>query len=299
MVPPIVIGAHPKRHEPEPIELGLMLSRLTHAPIDVVGTFWFDVTPQRTACEDYSQTLRDRVQRALENAGGDPGLAGDVRIHVGFGPAKQAIQETASRVGAGLIVVGSAHRGAVGHMALGSTTDRVLGGAPCPVAVGPRGFRDEGVAPERVGVAFEDTDGGRAALRAGAAIARQTGARLIAYTVIRPNTHDTERRRAEVAVDRVIAELADDVHPKARVLTGEVDALVGESRGLDFLVWGSRRPGPVRAPLAFGLSSKLARQVACPFVVVPPRVDEPLVALFSSSWEQTTDASVAASPVSA
>jgi nucleotide-binding universal stress UspA family protein len=298
MVPPIVIGAHPKRHEPEPIELGLMLSRLTHAPIDVVGTFWFDLSPQRTACEDYSQALRDRVQRAREQAGGDPDLAGDVRIHVGFGPAKQALQETASIVGAGLIVVGSAHRSAAGHTALGSTADRVLGGTPCPVAVAPRGFRDEGVGPERVGVAFVDTDGGRAALRAGAAIARHTGARLIAYTVIKPHTHDTDRKRAEVAVDQAIAEVAHDVHPKARVLIGNVDALVGESRSLDFLLWGCHGPGPVRAPLAFGLPSKLARQVACPFVVVPPGAAEPLVALFSPSWEQTTDASAAASALS-
>jgi nucleotide-binding universal stress UspA family protein len=298
MVRPIVIGAHPKRHEPEPIELGLMLARLTHAPIDIVSTFWFDLTPQRTAREDYTQALRHRVQRALERAGGDPGLAGDVRIHVGFGPAKQAMLETASRVGAGLIVVGSAHRSAAGHMALGSTADRVLGGTPCPVAVGPRGFRDEGVAPERVGVAFVDTDGGRAALRAGAAIARHTGARLIAYAVIKRHTHNTDRKRAEVAVDRAIAELAHDVHTKARVLTGDVDALVGESRSLDFLVWGCRGPGPVRAPLAFGRPSKLARQVACPFVVVPPGADEPLVALFSPSWVQTTDASAAASALS-
>jgi nucleotide-binding universal stress UspA family protein len=283
MVPPIVIGAHPKRHEPEPIELGLMLSRLTHAPIDVVGTFWFDTTPQRTACDDYSQTLRDAVQRALEHAGRDCGPAGEVRIHVGFGPAKQALQETAARVGAGLIVVGSAHRSAVGHMALGSTTDRVLGGTPCPVAVAPRGFRDEVVAPRRVGVAFVDTPGGRAALRAGAAIARNTGASLIAYTVIELHAHDKERNSAELAVKQAIAELAQDIHSQARVLTdGGVDALVGESRGLDFLLWGSRSPGPMRKPLAFGLPSKLARQVACPLVVVPPGVEEPLVALFGA-----------------
>jgi nucleotide-binding universal stress UspA family protein len=284
MVPPIVIGAHPKRHEPEPIELGLMLSRLTHAPIDVVSTFWFDATPQRTASDDYSQTLRDEVQQALEHSVGDPNRAArEVRIHVGFGPAKYALHETASRVGAGLIVLGSTHRGAVGRIAMGSLTDRVLGGAPCPVAVGPRGYSDKVVAPQRDGVAFVDTPGGWAALRAGAAMARHTGASLIAYTVIDPHTHETDRHGAEAAVERAIAEHAHDIHSEACVLTdGGVEALVSESHGLDFLVRGSRGHGPVRRPLAFGLPSKLARQVACPLVVVPPGVDQRLVALFAA-----------------
>jgi nucleotide-binding universal stress UspA family protein len=284
MVPPIVIAAHPKRHEPEPIELGLMLSRLTRAPIDVVGTFWFDGTPQRTASDDYSRILRDEVREALERSVGDPDRApGEVRIHVGFAPAKYALHETASRVGAGLIVVASTHRGAVGRIALGSTPDRVLAGAPCPVAVSPRGFRDELLMPERVGVAFEDTPGGWAALRAGAAIARHTGAGLIAYTVIESHTHDKARDRAEVAVERAIAKHGFDIRSEARVLTdGGVDALVGESHGLDFLVRGSRSHGPVRRPLAIGRPGKLARKVACPLVVVPPGVDQPLVSLFGA-----------------
>jgi nucleotide-binding universal stress UspA family protein len=284
MVPPIVIGAHPKRHEPEPIDLGLMLSRLTHAPIDVVSTFWFDATRQRTAPDDYRQILKEDVCQALEHAIADPDrVFGDLRIHVISGSAPHALHETASRVGAGIIVVGSTHRGAVGRIALGNTTDRVIDRAPCPVAVAPRGFRDEVVAPERVGVAFVDTPGGRAALRAGAAIARHTEAGLIAYTVIESHTRNRDRARAEEAVERAIAEHVHDIRCEARVLTdGGVDALVEESRGLDFLVRGSRGYGPVPTPLALGLPSKLARRVACPFVVVPPGVDQPLEALFAA-----------------
>jgi nucleotide-binding universal stress UspA family protein len=284
MVPPIVIGAHPKRHEPEPIELGLMIARLTHAPIDVVSTFWFDATPQRSAPDEYSQILRDDVRQALERAIGDPArVFGELRVHVMSGSAPHAVHETASRLGAGIIVVGSTHRGVVGRIALGNTTDRVLNRAPCPVAVAPRGFRDEVVEPERVGVAFVDTPGGWAALRAGAAIARHTEAGLVAYTVIDSHTRKRDRARAEDAVERAIAEHAHDIRCEARVLTdGGVDALGEESRGLDFLVRGSRGHGPVPTPLALGLPSKLARRVSCPFVVVPPGVDQPLVALFAA-----------------
>jgi hypothetical protein len=38
----------------------------------------------------------------------------------------------------------------------------------------------------------------------------------------------------------------------------------------------------VRPPLAFGLPSKLARQAACPLVIVPPGREEPLEALFGA-----------------
>jgi nucleotide-binding universal stress UspA family protein len=284
MLPLIVIGAHPNGHEPEPIDLGLMLARLTHAPIDVVSSFWFDATPQRSAPDEYRQTLRDDIHQALEHAIGDPDrVFGELRIHMMCGSAPHAIYETASRLGAGVIVVGSTHRGAVGRIALGNTTDRVIDRATCPVAVAPRGFRDGLAAPERVGVAFVDTPGGRAALRAGAAIARHTQAGLIAYTVIESHTRTRDRARAEEAVERAIAEHAHDIRCEARVLRdGGIDALVEESRGLDFLVRGSRGHRPVPTPLALGLPSKLARRVACPFVVVPPGIHQPLVALFAA-----------------
>jgi len=67
--------------------VGLAHERV-HAAIDVVGTFWFDATPRGTASDDYSQSLRDEVDQAH----GDPDPAcGDVRVRVGFGPAKYAL----------------------------------------------------------------------------------------------------------------------------------------------------------------------------------------------------------------
>ncbi len=284
MVPSVVVGVHPKRHEQEPIDLAIAISRLTHAPIDVVASYWFDTTPQRTAPDEYGRVLRDEVQQRLVQAfSGPDGACGEVRVHVMPGSAAHALQETASDTGAGLILVGSTHRGAVGRITLGTTADRVLDRAPCPVVVVPRGFRDDGTSPQRVGVAFVDTEGGRSALRAGAAIAHGTGASLIAYTVIEPHTHEADRERAESAVERAIADIAGDLHAEARVLTdGGVEALAAQSRQLDFLVRGCRGRGPVRPPLAFELPSKLAARTACPFVIVPPGREEPLVTVFGA-----------------
>lgn len=284
MVPPIVIGAHPKRREHEPIELGAMFSRMTRAPMDVVGTYWFDTTAQRQATDEYGRVLRDEVLESLEHVVGDTDrVCGEVRVHVMSGGVAYALHEKAAEGGAGVIIVGSTHRGAFGRITLGTTADRVLDHSPCPVAVAPRGFRDEGTMPQRVGVAFVDTPGGRSALRAGASIAECAGASLIAYTVIETHTHDADRDRAESALARAIAEYAHDLDVQARVLTDRgIEALVSESRQLDILVRGGHGGGPVRTPLAFGLPSKLARRAACPFVIVPAGREEPLVALFSA-----------------
>jgi nucleotide-binding universal stress UspA family protein len=280
MLPPIVIGAHPKRRDREPIELGLTVSRLTHAPIDVVGTFLFDSTPHRSAPEEYGRVLRDQLQQA---AGDTDRPSGEARVHVLPGSPAHALQEKASELGAGLIIVGSTHRGAIGSITLGTTADRVLQHAPCPVAVAPRGVRDEDETRQGVAVAFVDTPGGRSALRAGAAIARCAATSLTAYTVIERHTPEADRDRAERAVEEAIAELAGDIEAETRILTdGGVEALVAQSRRHSFLVRGCRTRGPVRPPLAFGLPSKLARQAACPLIIVPPGREEPLEALFGA-----------------
>jgi nucleotide-binding universal stress UspA family protein len=280
MLPPIVIGAHPKRRDREPIELGLTVSRLTGAPIDVVGTFLFDTTQERRAADEYGDVLREEVQAA----GGTDRPPGEVRLHVLPGSPAQALHETASEVGAGLIVVGSTHRGGVGRITLSTTADRVLRQAPCPVAVAPRDAGDDAdEAREGVAVAFVDTPGGRSALRAGAAIARCAATSLTAYTVIEGHTNESDRDRAEHAVEEAIAELAGDLDAEMRILArGGVEELVAASRRHSFLVRGCRARGPVRPPLAFGLPSKLARQAACPLVIVPPGREEPLEALFGA-----------------
>jgi nucleotide-binding universal stress UspA family protein len=80
-----------------------------------------------------------------------------------------------------------------------------------------------------------------------------------------------------------MAEHAGDLQSEALLLTnGGMDALASESHDLDLLVRGARDHGPVHPPLASGRPSNLARQVACPLVVVPPEVDQPLVALFGA-----------------
>ncbi len=283
MASPIVVGVHPTRNETEPVELAVMLSCMTHAPLEVVGTYWFDSTPARSASRDFEARCAQEVEAALEDRIDTDRACDDVRFTAKPGSAAHILHETARHTNAGLIVVGSTHRGPVGRVTLGSTTDRVLDGAPCPVAVAPRGFSDPGRAPARVGVAFADTSEGRAALRAGAQLARHSDAELVAYTALEAGSV-AAIREAEAVLDRALWEHAGDLDAEGRVLgTGGVAALSEVSRDLDFLVAGSRGHGPVKATMLGGVSRRLARDARCPLLVVPRALDEPLSALFGES----------------
>ncbi|MDN5796741.1 MAG: universal stress protein [Intrasporangium sp.] len=77
----------------------------------------------------------DRLDRDLAESG----VAHEVRrIEHGTDPA-EALIDVAGEVDARLVVIGLRHRTAVGKLLLGSTAQRVLLDAPCPVlAVKPR-----------------------------------------------------------------------------------------------------------------------------------------------------------------
>ena len=147
----------------------------------------------------------------------------------------QALHEAAEAENAALLVVGSTRRGAVGRVLPGSTAERLLHGAPCPVAVVPRRWTRDG-APETIGVAFVDTPEGREALRSAHALARRAGAKLRVLTVVRVTLTMYAETEAKTAARR--AKYLEDVlgeHQRAAVeaarravasLDGDVDVEV-------------------------------------------------------------------------
>ena len=103
----------------------------------------------------------------------------------GFVSAGHLLQTVAEDEAVDLIVVGSTRTGRMGRVLPGSTAERLLHGAPCPVAVAPVGYRDAVDHPlRRIGVAFDGSDEARAALRAGVVLAASSGAQLDVVTVL-------------------------------------------------------------------------------------------------------------------
>jgi nucleotide-binding universal stress UspA family protein len=100
----------------------------------------------------------------------------------------RVLHDLAEREEASLIVFGSSRRGHVGRVLPSAVTDRLLHGAPCPVAVAPRGFSfaDADGGPRLVGVAFTDTPDGRAALARACILAARARGLVRVLTVTEP-----------------------------------------------------------------------------------------------------------------
>jgi nucleotide-binding universal stress UspA family protein len=215
------------------------------------------------------------------------GVEAEYRV-VGKGSAAHGLDDVAESEQAGMIVVGSSRHGARRRISPGSTGERLLHGANCPVAVAPRGLRERppDMSFERIGVAYVGTPESREALAVATGLAQRTGARLQLYTVVAPRAEvfapvtgrdaeeaflATVREGARAALDEALASLPDDVEATDELLEGNVvDELASlDEREVDLLVCGSRRYGPVRRVLLGGVSGRLIRHAACPLVVVP------------------------------
>jgi nucleotide-binding universal stress UspA family protein len=205
---------------------------------------------------------------------------------VGSGSAAHGLHDVAEELEASVIVLGSLQHQQPRLLAA-STGDRVIAGAPCPVAIPPRGWRDRPAQElSRIGVAFVPTPDGREALRVAAIFARRFGARLQAVTVVASEAEvmsyrigaDVEQIYVSAAeeefqrgIEAAIAEVAPDVKATGQVLVGghTVDTLAGLRDAFDALFMGSRGYGPIGRVLLGGVSARLMRQLDVPAVVVP------------------------------
>jgi nucleotide-binding universal stress UspA family protein len=290
----IIIGFDGSDCGEDALALGLVLCRATGATPVVAAVYpeQYPIGVGRVDAEwvaymrEHAEELLGRARRVL----GD-GVAADYRA-VSAASESRGLHELAEQERAEVVVVGSTHRGPLGRTYPGSTGDRLLHGSAWPVAVAPRGLReDPPPALHTVAVAFLDTPEAHEALDFAAALARRAGARLRLLSVVPSRAEvfapvvgrDAElafasraREVFQAALDGALAGLAGRVEASGELLEGDVvDALATvDRRDADLLVCGSRGYGPIRRVLLGGVSSRLLRRAACPLLVVPRR-DEP------------------------
>lgn len=191
----------------------------------------------------------------------------------------------ALRDGAALAVVGSRGRGPGRIALLGSVSNAIVHGSPCPVIVVPPGATIEIGDEPSVVCGIDGSEGADAAVRHAGALAHAVGGRLIAVHV-RPDAlapHATSlmpgRQPFSGPVDqafdvltmleRSLTELAVDVPSDVRIETGYPAArlsAVAAQKHATMVVVGSRRRGAVRAAVFGSVSSRLA--IACPVPVM-------------------------------
>jgi nucleotide-binding universal stress UspA family protein len=290
----IIVGVDGSERSADALGFAATLARRARADLLLACAYPYDdaaahmdTTRRRLLREEAQETL-DRLAETVEH-----GVPVATRTIADRSPAR-ALHTLAVHERASLIVLGSSHRGAVGRVFAGTTAERLLHGAPCPVAVVPHG-RESGLL-RAIAVGWDGSAEAAAALTAAAALARPDGAQVrvvevldSAWTV--PPAHGTwpapvsdpreQERRARERLEQVIAGLPERVEADPVVLAGDpVDALAAQSADADLLVLGSRGYGPHRAVLLGSVSGRVVRTAACPVIVVPRGVSAPFEDLF-------------------
>jgi nucleotide-binding universal stress UspA family protein len=302
----ILVGFDPHRIDRAPVEFAATLARLTGARLIIAsvenrapvvplgGEQWISyAVVDSDLPHDCSDALSD-IEEELRVVG--------VPVECwkrNSSSAAKALQEAAEESGAAVLVVGSTRSPKAERLLAGSTAERLLAGAPCPVAVVPLEWsRERGL--NTVGVAFVNTPEGQEALRAGHMLARRLNATLRVLAVVetgyrkyaeaeptraeRVEKRDPEdvegdaRARAEEDVRRAVASVDGDLPVEVDAFVDEdpADVLVRLSKSLDLLVCGSRGYGPLRAVLLGSVSRRLTAQAGCPVVVLPRGVHDSL-----------------------
>ena len=233
---------------------------------------------------EVTRELADSVHSHMRELG-VPVEERELRLVGDRSPAR-GLQRTAEADGASLIAIGPSRRSRVGRVFPGGTGERLLAGAPCPVAVATRGFSGQAAPFGTIGCAFDGSEESHAALAwAGAlASAARSGVHVLAVheplggagvaevggvpfvSINAALRRDLERQLAEA--ERELRQHRIEVEGK--LLDGDAArVLEEESGGLDLLVTGSRGYGPKRAVLVGSVSGELLRTAECPVVVVP------------------------------
>ena len=182
------------------------------------------------------------------------------------------------------MVVGSSRRSALGRLLPGTTAERLLHDAPCPVAVAPRGYTGADI--RRIGVAYDGSPEAGAALRAAESFALERSAALTVYCVVEPSSPTADviaagtgaEPRSHAATQRacdllqgVVDGAPQGIRPERLLLHGvPATEIAGRAYGVvDLLFVGSRGYGPLRHALLGNVSGALVRAAGCPVVVTP------------------------------
>jgi nucleotide-binding universal stress UspA family protein len=272
-----VVGFAPDGRGRAVLELAGMLARSAGEDLlvaAVVPSPWLP-GPARVDAE-YQAELGQTAQAALSEA--RPRLPSNARFVVHHARSTPAgLIEVAEEADARLIVLGSASHGALGHVSLGSVSDRLVHSSPIPLALAPRGFRCRGGCPvRRVTAAFGGTDD--SLVVAAGKVAADVGAALrVTSLAVRPRApiEAGVGREGEDAIaerwERDVALALGDGYDLV-VVRGESweEALEDvEWADGDVLVVGSSSLGPVARVFLGSRSAKIVRHSPVPVVVVP------------------------------
>jgi nucleotide-binding universal stress UspA family protein len=282
----IIVGVDGSDGSRDAIALASGLAGFTGSALMLANVFPYDGSPNRALNREFEEYLRNDADALLERL--QATVDGSVPVETCAVPhpsSAHGLHALAEREEAGLIVVGSTHTGRIGRVLPGSTAERLLHGAPCPVAVAPKGYADRPARePQAIGCGYDGSEASQQALKVARRLAEATGVQLLVIRAFQPIAYDVPpsnltvgggesynvvlRDGAAEELDQAVERLSGDVKGHFEV-DEPAQVLAEASKSLDMLLVGSRGYGPLLSVIVGGVAGRVVREAACPVIVFP------------------------------
>lgn len=281
----VLVGIDGGAQQADALSLGTQLAGIDPEQLTVATVYAWSKWSESLG-NAYELTIREEAHAILAEAQEQLGdVRADTRAIPDLSPPR-ALQRLAGELAADVIVVGSCGRGPLGRAMFGGVGDRVATGAPCAVAVAPRGYHDrDSGAVRKIGVAFDGSEDAKVALTWAVKLASRVDAEVRLLGVVEPTSAgiypaaaaygyaylvEELTRSTRSALEEAAATIPAERRPSTRVLEGPVArALADAGEELDLLVIGSRGYGPLGRLFMGSTSRHLAHVAHVPVVVVP------------------------------
>ena len=219
---------------------------------------------------------RDEAQKLLEHEGELAAVHAHLTVRDPF-PVGHGLHELAEQQQADLLVVGSTRHALLGRVLMGDDSRAALDGAPCAIAIAPRGYALAPRRLERLGVGYDASPESEHALSAARELARREGGEVtVLWVVSLQNVREEKPIPADwpSGIDRLIdrhAERLAALHDVHGVVTygGPREELAQFGKDLDLLIVGSRGYGPIGRLVHGSVSHYLVGHATCSLLVLP------------------------------
>jgi nucleotide-binding universal stress UspA family protein len=279
----IAVGCDGSAGGRDAVALGAAIASATGGQLSLVGVFppsflpVEGVTDRKTMRAQATRTLRQ--QRDL--------LAPGAFVHtVADMSTARALRHFAERRHADLVVIGSSHAAARGHATIGRTGRQLIYDAPFSIAVAERGLHERNRGLRAIGVGYDSGPESHAALAVAGALATGARAKLLVRRVVEDRVPVlsgdawitlADWDHGDIWADERRSALDEAQAAVSRLeLHAEVSATIGDpgyeirafSNGVDLVVVGSRRWGPVARLVTGGVGETLVASAGCSVLIV-------------------------------
>ena len=263
------------------VALGREIARATGGQLVVAGVFPIGVLPHGFEATWFEE--EENVVREIQSAADDAGAKAEV--FPSSSPAS-GLHALAEETEAELVIVGSSKHSKLGLVLAGDVGLGLLHGAPCAVAIAPRGYAEQAHDElSTIVVGFDGSRESRLALEDAVELAGLSGAtlKLVAvaqepsivygkgasmggYEELKVAVEEQTREQ----LDEALASIPASVTAEASVVAGDPGEKLAEAAaGGALLILGSRGYGPLRSVLLGSVSTALMRTAPCAVLIHP------------------------------